>query len=64
ISAASIIAKVYRDRLMMELDRKYPGYGLAEHKGYATKVHSDAMKNLGITPIHRKSYSNVAKLIK
>ena len=64
ISAASIIAKVYRDRLMIELDRKYPGYGLAEHKGYVTKVHSDAMKKLGITPIHRKSYAHVAKLIK
>ncbi|MBM3721162.1 MAG: ribonuclease HII [Actinobacteria bacterium] len=64
ISAASIIAKVYRDRLMIELDRKYPGYGLAEHKGYVTKVHSDAMKKLGITPVHRKSYANVAKLIK
>jgi len=64
ISAASIIAKVYRDRLMIELDRKYPGYGLAEHKGYVTKLHSDAMKKLGITPIHRKSYANVAKLIK
>jgi ribonuclease HII len=64
ISAASIIAKVYRDRLMIELDRKYPGYGLAEHKGYVTKMHSDALKKLGITPIHRKSYANVAKLIK
>jgi ribonuclease HII len=64
ISAASIIAKVYRDRLMIELDRKYPGYGLAEHKGYVTKMHSDALKKLGITPVHRKSYANVAKLIK
>lgn len=64
ISAASIIAKVYRDSLMVELDRKYPGYGLAEHKGYVTKIHSGAMKKLGITPIHRKSYANVAKLIK
>lgn len=64
ISAASIIAKVYRDRLMVELDQKYPGYGLAKHKGYVTKIHSDAMKKLGITPIHRKSYANVAKLIK
>ncbi|NDG09270.1 MAG: ribonuclease HII, partial [Actinobacteria bacterium] len=61
---ASIIAKVYRDRLMIELDKKYPGYGLAEHKGYVTKAHSDAMKRLGVTPIHRKSYANVAKLIK
>ncbi|MBU3715564.1 MAG: ribonuclease HII [Candidatus Nanopelagicaceae bacterium] len=64
ISAASIIAKVYRDRLMVELDQKYPGYGLADHKGYVTKIHSNAMKKLGITPIHRKSYANVAKLIK
>ena len=63
ISAASILAKVYRDRLMNELDEEYPGYGFAEHKGYVTKIHSDAMKRLGITPIHRKSYSNVAKLI-
>ena len=63
ISAASILAKVYRDRLMNELDEEYPGYGFAGHKGYVTKIHSDAMKKLGITPIHRKSYSNVAKLI-
>lgn len=63
ISAASILAKVYRDRLMNELDEEYPGYGFAEHKGYVTKIHSDAMQRLGITPVHRKSYSNVAKLI-
>lgn len=62
ISAASIIAKVYRDRLMSELDKEYPGYGFVEHKGYVTKKHSEAMKKLGITPIHRKSYANVAKL--
>lgn len=63
ISAASIIAKVYRDRLMDELDKEYPGYGLAEHKGYVTRMHSSAMKEFGVTPIHRKSYANVAKLI-
>ncbi|MFM1789234.1 MAG: hypothetical protein RLZZ12_583 [Actinomycetota bacterium] len=62
ISAASIIAKVYRDRAMQELDLQYPGYGLAEHKGYVTKVHTEAMQRLGVTAIHRKSYSNVAKL--
>jgi ribonuclease HII len=62
ISAASIIAKVFRDRLMVELDNQYPGYGLAEHKGYVTKSHTNAMENLGVTMIHRKSYSNVAKL--
>jgi ribonuclease HII len=64
ISAASIIAKVHRDRLMTQLDKEYPGYGLAEHKGYVTKAHSDAMERLGVTPIHRKSYANVAKLNK
>lgn len=64
ISAASIIAKVHRDRLMTQLDKEYPGYGLAEHKGYVTKAHSDAMERLGVTPVHRKSYANVAKLIK
>ncbi|MGA1117916.1 MAG: hypothetical protein ACO3T6_06015 [Candidatus Nanopelagicaceae bacterium] len=62
ISAASIIAKVYRDRAMQELDLQYPGYGLAEHKGYVTKAHTEAMQRLGVTAIHRKSYSNVAKL--
>ena len=62
ISAASIIAKVYRDRAMQELDIQYPGYGLAEHKGYVTKAHTEAMQRLGVTAIHRKSYSNVAKL--
>lgn len=62
ISAASIIAKVYRDRAMQELDLQYPGYGLAEHKGYVTKAHTEALQRLGVTAIHRKSYSNVAKL--
>ena len=63
ISAASIIAKVTRDRIMAELDSKYPGYGLAKHKGYITAVHSKALETLGVTNIHRKSYSNVAKLL-
>ncbi len=64
ISAASIVAKVYRDRLMNELDAEYPDYGFAGHKGYVTKIHTEAMEKFGITPIHRKSYSNVAKLIR
>jgi ribonuclease HII len=59
ISAASILAKVVRDREMMELDKQYPGYGLADHKGYPTKVHMDALDKLGITPIHRTSYAPV-----
>lgn len=63
ISAASILAKVYRDRIMIELDKKYPGYGLAGHKGYITKSHTDAIKELGVLPIHRKSFSNIAGII-
>jgi len=59
ISAASILAKVLRDREMVELDKQYPGYGLADHKGYPTKVHMDALDKLGITPIHRTSYAPV-----
>jgi ribonuclease HII len=59
ISAASILAKVTRDREMLELDRKYPGYGLADHKGYPTKVHLQALERLGVTPIHRQSYAPV-----
>ena len=63
ISAASIIAKVTRDRIMIELDVQYPGYGLAKHKGYITAAHTKALESLGVTDIHRKSYSNVAKLL-
>ncbi len=63
IQAASILAKVTRDRLMQELDLKYPGYGLAKHKGYPTKAHRDALKKLGATPIHRKSFGPVAAVL-
>ena len=63
ISAASIIAKVTRDRMMVELDKQYPGYGLAKHKGYITAAHTAALKELGVSDIHRKSYANVAALI-
>ncbi len=59
ISAASILAKVTRDREMIQLDKVYPGYGFADHKGYPTKVHMDALERLGITPIHRQSYAPV-----
>ena len=64
ISAASILAKVHRDRIMTDLDVKFPGYGLAEHKGYATAVHESAMRKLGVLEIHRKSYANVAEHIR
>ena len=57
IAGASILAKVERDRLMDELDKLYPGYGLAKHKGYATEEHISAIKRLGPSPIHRTSYS-------
>jgi len=63
ISAASIIAKVTRDRIMVELDNQFPGYGLAKHKGYITALHTKALEKLGVSDIHRKSYSNIAKLI-
>ncbi|MCP3666152.1 MAG: ribonuclease HII [Gammaproteobacteria bacterium] len=63
ISAASIIAKVARDQEMVEMDLRYPGYGLAKHKGYPTKVHIEALQALGITPIHRSSFGPVKKLI-
>jgi ribonuclease HII len=63
VGAASILAKVYRDRIMVELDKKYPGYGLADHKGYITAKHTAALNKLGVTEIHRKSFSNIAELI-
>jgi len=63
ISAASILAKVYRDRIMIELDKRYPKYGLANHKGYITASHTAAIKEFGVLPIHRKSFANIAALI-
>lgn len=62
ISAASILAKVYRDRIMVQLDKKYPKYGLANHKGYITAAHTAAIKEFGILPIHRKSFANIAAI--
>lgn len=59
IAAASILAKVSRDREMAEMDLLYPGYGLAGHKGYPTAEHLDALKRLGPTPIHRRSFAPV-----
>ena len=56
IAAASIIAKVTRDRLLKDYDKKYPEYGFAKHKGYGTKAHIEAIKKYGLTPIHRKSF--------
>ncbi len=59
ISAASILAKVHRDASMILLDAEYPGYGLAQHKGYTTQQHLQALKKLGPSPIHRRSFSPV-----
>ena len=63
ISAASIIAKVTRDRMMIELDKKYPQYGFAKHKGYITAAHTKALTEHGPCIEHRKSFSNIAALL-
>ena len=63
ISAASIIAKVTRDRIMREMDLTYPEYGFVSHKGYITKIHTEALAKYGVTPIHRRSFSNIAALL-
>lgn len=62
IAAASIVAKVARDGLCVELDRRYPGYGFANHKGYGTVRHREALAQLGPSPIHRRSYRPVREL--
>lgn len=64
ISAASIIAKVTRDRLMIELDAIYPQYGFAQHKGYITAAHTAALQKHGPCAEHRKSFSNIAALMR
>ena len=63
IACASIVAKVTRDHLMVELDRIYPGYGLAQHKGYGTKEHLACLRRLGPSPIHRQSFYPVKNII-
>lgn len=63
IAAASILAKVARDREMVELDKKYPGYGLAKHKGYPTRLHLEAIEALGVNHLYRRSFAPVARLI-
>lgn len=59
ISAASILAKTFRDRLMKSLDKKYPGYGFSRHKGYGTREHLMAIKSLGPSPVHRMTFRGV-----
>lgn len=62
IAAASVLAKVERDRIMVELDRAYPGYGFAQHKGYACPAHLEALRRLGPSPVHRRSFAPVRTL--
>lgn len=63
ISAASILAKVYRDDEMIALDRRFPGYGFARHKGYPTRQHLEALARLGACGIHRRSYAPVRRIL-
>jgi ribonuclease HII len=62
IAAASIIAKTYRDRLMQDLEKKYPGYGFAQHKGYGTAEHQNSIRQLGPCPVHRMSFPFIREL--
>ncbi len=63
IAAASVVAKVARDHLMEELDAQYPGYGFAGNKGYGTAAHLEALRRLGVSPAHRKSFAPVADIL-
>lgn len=63
ISAASIVAKVLRDRIMRMLDKKYPGYGFAQHKGYSTVLHIQALRSHGPSRVHRRSFAPVAECL-
>ena len=63
IAAASILAKVHRDNSLVELARRYPGYGFDSHKGYPTAQHLRALETLGVTPAHRRSYAPVKKVL-
>ena len=62
IASASIIAKVTRDRLMVDFDKIYPGYGFASHKGYGTREHLECLRRLGASPIHRRSFQPVSDI--
>lgn len=63
IAAASILAKVHRDRALIDLETLYPGYGFAAHKGYPTPTHLQALQTLGVTPVHRRSFAPVKKIL-
>jgi len=63
VAAASIIAKVARDRLMTELDAQYPAYGFAQHKGYGTRIHQAALQSIGPCALHRRSFKPISRLL-
>lgn len=63
IAAASILAKVTRDRIMIEYDKQYPEYGFKNHKGYPTKQHKEALEKYGVLPIHRKTFEPVKSML-
>ena len=63
ISAASILAKQHRDRQMLELDRLYPEYQFARHKGYPTRLHRELLQKYGVSPVHRRSFKPVRDLL-
>ena len=63
VGAASILAKNYRDHIMIEWDDRYPDYGFAQHKGYGTALHQRALEKYGVLPIHRKSFAPIARLL-
>ena len=63
IAAASVVAKVARDRMMAELDAAFPGYGWAQNAGYPTVSHKEALQHLGVTPHHRRSFAPVHKML-
>jgi len=63
ISAASILAKVTRDREMQALDQQFPGYGFALHKGYPTRIHIQCLQTLGVSPVHRRTFGPVRRLL-
>ena len=63
ISAASILAKTHRDRQMLALDREYPEYQFARHKGYPTALHRELLKKHGVSPVHRRSFGPVRELL-
>lgn len=64
VSAASVLAKVTRDRILLQMEEEYPGYGFARHKGYGTKAHLDALREKGVCPAHRKSFEPIKNMLK